>query len=434
MGYYIFSKGGQSVTLILDGKPFVVASDKPQYPQLVDAIKAGDWDAVKAIVNAATSYGPILKAFGDVTVYGGHIVYNGRELHNYLVDKILSATQTGLPVEPLGRFLENVLKNPDPRAAADLYEWCEANQLPLTEDGCIIAYKRVRADYLDIYSRTLDHSPGRVVEQDRALCDSDPNRTCSAGLHFCSASYLRHYSGARVVLLKINPADVVAFPRDYGLSKGRACRYEVIEEIPPETVDTHFDGITGYYAPAIKVGDWVSNGEETRLVIDIRDGRLVFSGGDIYAPEPFKIVDPPIKTGDWVTLKEGPQQWAVLRHGLVYYAKVQGNDVILGNDFPYPMEAFQVVETPERVCLAKYDVTGPLTPNGIYVVEDYDDGLITIDGEEYLAEFFVSVPDEASEKALVKLMLIEAMFNIEPTGSLNDRIEEVHRRFIITEL
>jgi hypothetical protein len=42
---------------------------------------------------------------------------------------------------------------------------------------------------------------------------------------------LRHFGGARTVIVKINPADVVSIPTDYDNSKGRACRYEVIGEV-----------------------------------------------------------------------------------------------------------------------------------------------------------------------------------------------------------
>jgi hypothetical protein len=34
----------------------------------------------------------------------------------------------------------------------------------------------------------------------------------------------------RVVIVKINPADVVSIPSDYKNTKGRCCRYEVIAE------------------------------------------------------------------------------------------------------------------------------------------------------------------------------------------------------------
>ena len=36
------------------------------------------------------------------------------------------------------------------------------------------------------------------------------------------------------MVLKINPADVVSIPTDYNDAKGRACRYEVIDEIGGE--------------------------------------------------------------------------------------------------------------------------------------------------------------------------------------------------------
>jgi hypothetical protein len=53
-------------------------------------------------------------------------------------------------------------------------------------------------------------------------------------LHFCSQDYLPHFGNgydSRVVIVKINPADVVSIPSDYNNAKGRACRYEVVGEI-----------------------------------------------------------------------------------------------------------------------------------------------------------------------------------------------------------
>jgi hypothetical protein len=51
------------------------------------------------------------------------------------------------------------------------------------------------------------------------------------GLHFCSRDYLSHFGGERIMILKINPRDVVSIPVDYNAAKGRACRYEVIGEL-----------------------------------------------------------------------------------------------------------------------------------------------------------------------------------------------------------
>lgn len=78
----------------------------------------------------------------------------------------------------------------------------------------------------------MDNSVGKVLEMPRNMVDEDKNRTCSAGLHFCSYDYLAHFGGERIMVLKINPKDVVAIPADYNNSKGRTCRYEVVDELP----------------------------------------------------------------------------------------------------------------------------------------------------------------------------------------------------------
>ncbi len=80
------------------------------------------------------------------------------------------------------------------------------------------------------------------MTEPREECDDNPDQTCSRGLHFCAASYLSNYGsgGSRIVVVKINPRDVVAFPRDYNLAKGRACAYQVVGEVPMDQVKTFY--------------------------------------------------------------------------------------------------------------------------------------------------------------------------------------------------
>jgi hypothetical protein len=133
--------------------------------------------------------------------------------------------------------MENLMTNPSKRAVDELYGFLEKNSLPITPDGHFLAYKKVRNDYLDIHSGTMDNSVGKIVEMERNEVDDNKDRTCSSGLHFCSQDYLPHFgngSDNRVVILKINPRDVVSIPSDYNNAKGRACRYEVVGEIGNE--------------------------------------------------------------------------------------------------------------------------------------------------------------------------------------------------------
>jgi hypothetical protein len=137
----------------------------------------------------------------------------------------------GFPIKPLVLFMENLMENPSYRSVNELYGFLEKNNLPITPEGHFLAYKKVRADFKDVHSGTMDNSVGQVVEMPRNLVDDNANNTCSSGLHFCSQSYLSSFGGERTVIVKINPRDVVSIPNDYDFSKGRACRYEVVGEL-----------------------------------------------------------------------------------------------------------------------------------------------------------------------------------------------------------
>lgn len=113
---------------------------------------------------------------------------------------------------------------------------------PTTEaDGLEVSFpvKRVRKDWLDIYSATIKNEIGTTVKMDRAQVDDDPKRTCSSGLHVCADEYLKGYHGGdgyRTLVVEVSPADVVAVPYDYNFSKMRVCEYTVLAEISEEQI------------------------------------------------------------------------------------------------------------------------------------------------------------------------------------------------------
>jgi len=69
------------------------------------------------------------------------------------------------------------------------------------------------------------------VDMPRNKVQDDPSITCSYGLHFCSLEYVRCFSGHHLMVLKINPKDIVSIPTDYNNTKGRCCRYTVVGEL-----------------------------------------------------------------------------------------------------------------------------------------------------------------------------------------------------------
>lgn len=130
-------------------------------------------------------------------------------------------------------FLDNLTQNPDSRVFDQLYPFMKHNDIEISEDGCLLAYKKVRGDYYDIHSGTIRNAPGDKPSMPRVMVQNDPNQTCSAGLHVCAKSYLTHFgwdNNNRVVIVKVNPKDVVSVPYDYNGAKMRVCEYEVLAD------------------------------------------------------------------------------------------------------------------------------------------------------------------------------------------------------------
>lgn len=233
-----FIKTPTHLTVVFDdGDVETVYTSNPNYDQVIEALNSKDWETVRSLANPAAQVRRTIEkstAAEKVRIADGIVYYNEVPLHNHLTDRMLALIDEGIDVAPFELFLQNLMENVSYRAVNELYGFLEASDLPITEDGHFLAYKRITSDWKDAYTRKIDNSIGAVVEVDRNTVDDNKDRTCSSGLHFCSRSYLPHYgasAGGRVVIVKINPKDVVSIPSDYDNAKGRCCRYEVINEI-----------------------------------------------------------------------------------------------------------------------------------------------------------------------------------------------------------
>lgn len=224
--------GSGKIAATINGVSYTIDTDHPKYKQTLDAVRKKDWIGFVNLVNISQQ----VQSYFDgtnVEVKDGSINYHGQVIHNTLTKRILNFMRDGLPHEPLLNFFKNLMENPSKRAVDELYDFLEAGELPITEDGHFLAFKNVRSNYFDIHSGKFDNSVGKVCEMPRNGVDEDKQRTCSAGLHFCSIKYLPSFTdsdGGKTMIVKINPKDVVAIPADYNNTKGRTCRYEVVAE------------------------------------------------------------------------------------------------------------------------------------------------------------------------------------------------------------
>lgn len=219
---------GKNIVIVIDNQPNTIGEGHVAYAKIKDALRAQDWQAVRDLINpkkVILNYGQ-----GNVSIQGETLFWKGAEMHNSLSARMIAMLTEGFSIEPLVLFMENLQSNPSKRAVDELYGFLEKNSLPITPDGHFLAYKKVRKNFLDIHSGTMDNSVGQVLSMERNQVDDNKDQTCSTGLHFCSREYLDHFGGSSdpIVIVKINPGDVVSIPVDYNNSKGRTCRYEVI--------------------------------------------------------------------------------------------------------------------------------------------------------------------------------------------------------------
>ena len=199
----------------------------PNFQPLRQAILEENWGAVPNHLTVSKS----LKewAQGKFTLVGEEFHFEGKSLPRELNRRIISMASKGDDPKPLFLFWEKLQKNPSWRSVQQLWPFLEHQGIPLTEDGCFLAYKSVKSDYKDVHSGRFDNSPGAINEMPRNQISDDPKEACHEGFHVGALGYAKTFHpGGRMVVCKVDPADVVCVPYDESAQKMRVCRYEVI--------------------------------------------------------------------------------------------------------------------------------------------------------------------------------------------------------------
>jgi|TARA_R110000787_G_scaffold17748_2_gene55101 hypothetical protein len=177
----------------------------------------------------------------------GKLEFNGKLLPAVLVRKLEGLAQEGVSTAPFENFMERLEKNPSASSVNELYDFLSYRDLPITPDGCFMAYKGVREDYwsvsgnpdtvveegeVDPFHRILNEV-GSTIRVNRNQVDDNRNKHCSFGLHVGSHSYANGF-GDRMILVKVDPADAVSVPTDCSFQKLRVCAYTVVADYERE--------------------------------------------------------------------------------------------------------------------------------------------------------------------------------------------------------
>ena len=219
-----------NLTVILKNKAHQVIPDHTNYKLILEALPTATEDELLELVDIEKAVASF--SDGQVSIVNGKVMFEGEEVHGSISKRIIEFMSKGLPFQPLVKFLENLMENPSMQSQQELYDFLEHENLPITEDGCFLAYKAVNSDFKDKWKGTFNNKVGQVCEMRRAKVDDNRKVGCSQGLHAGALYYVANYgnvdAGDNIVIVKINPEDVVSVPSDCNCEKLRTCKYEVV--------------------------------------------------------------------------------------------------------------------------------------------------------------------------------------------------------------
>lgn len=296
MSYLVCKVSKQDICVILEGSPKKIRRESSDAERLIGLVKTHNalsnkeeraqvLEEITKICNPAKK----IECKSD-----NRFIFDGESqmylkdttdpIPEFLAKKLLEYIDNGLDVDPLIKFWKHLLLNPDPATRTQLYSFLEHNGHPITSQGYFLAYKacavkkkyntetgeeemqfsysadtgEIEEKYTQALTFTSFHNGphgsiirvGAPVRMPREECDSDPNRTCSEGLHVGSMAYVHDFGWHDSVILEVlvSPRNVVAVPADYNNTKMRCCEYYPIainngenEDIFLESDYTAFD-------------------------------------------------------------------------------------------------------------------------------------------------------------------------------------------------
>lgn len=170
-----------------------------------------------------------------VAVVGNTVLPDAARLKNHIAHSVKTGSTKGMDAF-FGRIAGSIEKRG--HSVDDLLRFMEKGDLPVANDGSIIAYKLVRSTanegvFVDCHTGNVSQQVGSFVCVPEELVDANRRESCSNGLHIARRDYLGGFHGDVCLLVKVAPEDVIAVPHGEN-SKIRVCGYHIIDRLSPE--------------------------------------------------------------------------------------------------------------------------------------------------------------------------------------------------------
>lgn len=237
------------IAVFVDGEYYEVDNTPDNRDGVITAAKNGDGDAIMELATDEETR-TVLSDERFELGPDGLVYLAGTDvpMPRLLGEKIQNFVDQDLPVDPMVNFWKYAILNPSANSRDMLFGFLQKWNLPITENGYFIAYKRVQlADHwaadddgepevkgkqlrdgyeeqgkpyveqdvridpdsgekivepidltdrlklVDLYTGNYDNSPGEVVDMDREDVVEDPSKACAPGLHVAAMDYIPNY-------------------------------------------------------------------------------------------------------------------------------------------------------------------------------------------------------------------------------------------------
>lgn len=202
--------------------------------------ESGKEDVFEETINEPTTV--LVMKDGDKTLE----IPNGDKIKNHINHAVERKNLVGIQ-----RFCTRLgeVINERGHSIDDLIKFLSRCDMPIADDGTIVAYKTLckgtgdlKGMYVDPHTRRVPQNLGSFVQMDRTSVDPNRRNECSNGLHIARREYLYGYRGDEVFIVKIAPEDVIAVPEADSGSKMRVAAYHIVGKLSSAGRDAIFAG------------------------------------------------------------------------------------------------------------------------------------------------------------------------------------------------
>lgn len=275
------SKGESLVVIYEEDDPVTVPGTHPRFDEILTRLRSGTAtdDEIANLVNSLLVVGKKLSVLSDrvsVAPYG--VFFDGDPLRTELADVLLELLEEGNEEDltAVAKFLENAAANNSLESVDAMYRWITNGDLAITPDGMFLAYKGVQvgedgvSESITTGKALVDGEPheghipnpdGAVISMPRTEVTADTSVACGPGLHAGTFSYANGFARGRLLLVEINPRDVVSVPSDSACQKLRVSRYKVVEHIEERLEKRVYDYSASDYDEELE-DEWYDEAED----------------------------------------------------------------------------------------------------------------------------------------------------------------------------